>query len=84
MFLKSKSKKEQVFDFIRRRGRAKTSEVAEFGIKIFHPDRACRDARDLAQIGRIGRLRADLKYRFYGKIGEDIWTIYEHEYETNV
>lgn len=35
--------------------------------------------KELVKEGRIGRLRADLKYRYYGKIGEDIWTIYEQE-----
>lgn len=76
-----KSKKEQVYDFIRQKGRARTSEVAAFGVKIYHPDRACRDARDLAKEGRIGRLKQDLKIRYYPPTKEEIWTIYEHEWE---
>ena len=79
-----KSKKEQVFDFIKRMGRARTSEVAAFGVKIFHPDRACRDARDMAQAGKIGRLRDDLKVMFYGNTKEEIWTIDPNEWEVNV
>lgn len=76
-----KSKKEQVYDFIKQRGRARTSDVAKFGTLIYHPDRACRDARDLKKEGKIGRLRQDLKVIFYGDTKEDVWTIYPHEWE---
>jgi hypothetical protein len=75
------NKKQQVYEFIKRKGRARTSEVAEFGIKIYHPDRACRDARQLAKEGKIGRLREDLKIRFYGNTKEDIWTIHKNEWD---
>ena len=76
-----KSKKEQVYDFIKQKGRARTSEVAAFGVTIYHPDRACRDARDLAKEGKIGRLREDLKIKYYGNTCEKIWTIYKDEFE---
>ncbi len=71
------SKKDQVYEFIKRRGRARTSEVAAFGVSIYHPDRACRDARDLAQEGKIWRIRDDLKVIMYGKTKEDVWSVYE-------
>jgi len=75
------SKKEQVYEFIKRRGRCRTSEVAAFGVSIYHPDRACRDARNLAEEGKIGRLRPELKKMFYGETKEDVWSIYPHEWE---
>ena len=75
------NKKQQVYDFIKQKGRVRTSEVAEFGVKIYHPDRACRDARDLAKEGKIGRLREDLKIKYYGSTKEDVWTIYKNEWE---
>ena len=71
------SKKEQVYQFIKRRGRTRTSEVAAFGVSIYHPDRACRDARDLAAEGKIWRIRKDLQDVLYPNTKEDVWSCYE-------
>ena len=79
------SKKEQIYNFIKRQGRARTSEVIVFGSKIFS-NRAEKDARDLANPKytnppKIGRLKEDLKIKYYGNTKEDIWTIYKNEWE---
>ena len=81
LFIPKKSKREQVYDFIKSKGRARTSEVCAFGISIYHPDRASRDARDLAKEGRIWRMRDDIKLFIYGKTKEDIWSVYESDKE---
>lgn len=74
------SKKEQVYQFIKQRGRARTSEVAVFGVSIYHPDRACRDARDMAAENppRIWRMREDIKQSIpkYKDSKEEIWSTY--------
>ena len=80
-----KSKKEQVYDFIKQKGRARTSEVIAFGSTIFS-NRAEKDARDLANPKYtnpplIGRLRPDLKIRYYGNICEDVWTVDKNEWD---
>jgi hypothetical protein len=79
------SKKEQVYNFIRQKGRARTSEVIVFGSSIYS-NRADKDARDLANPKitnppKIGRLKEDLKKLYYPNTCEDIWTIYKEEWE---
>ena len=75
------SKKEQVYQFIKRRGRARTSEVAAFGVSIYHPDRACRDARDMAAENppKIWRIKESVKLSIqeYKNSKEEIWSIFE-------
>ncbi|MFA5388891.1 MAG: hypothetical protein WC312_03955 [Candidatus Omnitrophota bacterium] len=71
------TKKEQVYQFIKQRGRCRTSEVAAFGVSIYHPDRACRDARELAREGRIWRMRKDLQEALYGNSREEFWSVRE-------
>lgn len=75
------SKKEQVYQFIKQRGRARTSDVAAFGVSIYHPDRACRDARDMAAEDppRIWRIRKDLQDILYPNTKEDVWSIWESD-----
>ena len=77
------TKAELVLEFIKRRGRARTSEVAAFGVAIYHPDRACRDARDWAKKGKIGRMREDIKNTIpeYKNSKEEIWSIYPADWE---
>lgn len=76
-----KNDKELLKDFILSRKRVRTSEVIAFGSKI-HSNRAERNARDLAKAGIIGRLKEDLKIRYYGsKVREDIWTVFPEEME---
>ncbi len=79
-FLPTKSKKEQVYDFIKSRGRARTSEVIKFASSIFS-NRGDRDARLLCEEGRVYRLNHRFKVIFYPGAKEDIYTVYKHEAE---
>ena len=71
------SKKEEIYQFIKRRGRVRTSDVIKFSSSIFH-NRGDRDARDLAEEGRIWRIREDIKLSIleYKDSKEEIWSIY--------
>ena len=80
LFAKPKTKKEQVYDFIVRQGRARTSEVIAFGLKIYHT-RADRDCRDLAAEGRIWRVKDIVKQTIAPNSKEDIWSIHEADKE---
>ena len=78
LFLKPKSKKEQVYDFIRERKWARTSDVIRFASSIFS-NRGDRDARQLCEEKRIFRMRENLKRLRFSDTKEDIYTIYEYE-----
>ena len=75
-----RTKREQVFDFIKEKKWAKTSAVIEFGLKIYHT-RADRDARDWAEEAReqnlqhnfIRRMSDDNKRWYFGGSKEDVW-----------
>ena|SRR3990167_3932211 len=80
-----KSKKEQVYDFIKSKGRVRTSEVIKFGSSIFS-NRAEKDARDLGNSKytnpvKIWRMRDDIKRAVYGDIKEDAWSTLEVDRE---
>lgn len=78
LFAPVKTKREQLFDFIRDRRWVKTSDIARYGTENFS-NRAMRDARQLCQENKIFRMREDLKrLRFSGTV-EDVYTIYENE-----
>ena len=80
----TKSKKEQVYDFIKSKGRARTSEVIKFGTSIFY-NRAERTARNLADIKytnpiRIWRMADNVKMASeYANSKEDIWSTYPND-----
>lgn len=76
LFTKPLSKKEQIYDFIRSKGRVRTSDVIKFGLSIY-TNRGDRYARDLAEEGRIWRMRADFKLIVFGKTNEEAWSTYE-------
>lgn len=80
LFVKPKTKKEQIYDFIKQRGRVRTSELIKFGLSIY-TNRGDRYGRDLMEEKKIGRLKQDLKDIFYGNTREEIWTIYPHEWD---
>jgi hypothetical protein len=77
LFIK-KSKKEQIYEFIKQRGRCRTSDIIKFGLAIY-TNRGDRYARDLAEEipPRIWRLREDLKHIFYPNCREEVWSCYE-------
>jgi len=76
-----KSKKEQLFDWIKEQGRCRTSDIIKWGSENYH-NRADRDARDLAQEGKIWRMRQDIQDIVYGfKSKESAWSIFEADKE---
>lgn len=77
---KEMTKKERVLQFIKARGRVKTSEVIDLSRFLFH-NRCLRDAQELAQEGLIFRMSNDLKVRYYGNIKEDVYTADPNEAE---
>ena len=74
----TKSKKDQLLDWIKRRGRARTSEVILWGTSNYC-NRADRNARQLAEEGKIFRMADFYKTACYGNTREDAYTIYENE-----
>ena len=68
------TKKEQVYQFIREKGYARTSDVIRFGSTIFS-NRAQRDMFQLAADGKIAAL-SDEEKRWRGFLGkENVWRI---------
>ena len=76
LFTQTLTKKEQLFLYIKEKVWAKTSDVIRWGSENFS-NRADRDARALAEEGRIRRLTED-EERFYGFKGkEGVWCVNE-------
>ena len=77
LFIETKklSKKAQVYEFIKSKGRARTSEVIKFGTSIFY-NRAERSARDLCNESRIWRVADHIKLAIYNNTKEDVWSIF--------
>ena len=80
LFLETKSKKDQVYEFIKQRGRARTSDIIRFGMSIYY-NRADRSARDLASEGKIWRIADHIKLSIpeYANTKEDIWSVHEKD-----
>lgn len=77
--IETKSKKEQVYEFIKNKGRARTSDIIRFGMSIFY-NRADRSARDLAIERRIWRMAEHIKMASeYKDSKEDIWSVFEKD-----
>jgi hypothetical protein len=72
LFQATKSKKQQILDFIREKHWVKTHEVIAFGSEIFC-NLALRTAQELASEGNIKRLSKDEKVFRFGLIKEDVW-----------
>ena len=73
------SKKEQVYNFIKQRKWAKTSDVIKFGSSIFS-NRAEKDARDLANPKytnppKIRRMPLEKRKHLFPDIKEEIWEV---------
>ncbi len=69
-----RSSKTKLYDFIKSKGRVKTSEIIQWGCRNFS-NRADRNARQLAEEGLIKRMDKEKKIRYYGNIGEDVWEV---------
>lgn len=52
----------------------KTSDVIKWGIEN-HSNRAERNARELANEGKIFRMSKDNKEFMFGKIREEVWVV---------
>lgn len=72
--VKVKSKKAQLLDWIRFHGAVKTHEVLQWGIANYS-NRAERDARLLAQEGKIRRLTKIEQRDEVGNAKEAVWVI---------
>ena len=66
-------KKSQLYEWIKKQGRVRTSEVIAWGLDNYHI-RADRDCRDLAQEGKIWRANDTVKFVCIGKTKEDLWS----------
>ena len=75
-FVKHKSKKQQLYEWIKLRQEVKTHEVIQWGLDNMHI-RSDRDCRDLAQEGKIERIPKGEKAFRYCKCKEEIWRIKE-------
>lgn len=74
LFVKT-THKDDLYLFIKGRGRCRTSEVIRWGLDNYYT-RADRTARELAEEGLIWRMREDLRDMFYDT-KEDVWSVYE-------
>jgi len=76
LFTEPKTKKERLYDFIKERGRVRTSDVIEWGTKNYF-NRALRTAYELATEGKIWRMREDIKFAAFGNIKQEAWSVIE-------
>jgi len=70
-----KSKKELLYEYIRQKGYAKTSDIIYDWGRQNYTTRADRYARDLATEGKIRRMPKEKKIRMFGNVREEIWEI---------
>lgn len=73
-FFDKRSAKDKLYDWMKSRQWTRTSEVIKWGSQNFS-NRAERDARILAQDGKIRRMSDDEKKRIIGFSKEDVWVI---------
>ena len=78
LFTKPLSKKDQLYIWIKSKGRCRTSDIIRWGLDNFHI-RSDRDARDLADEGKIWRMNKFIKTAAYPKTKEDVWSVYESD-----
>lgn len=78
LYLKPKSKKEQLYDFIKSKGRVFTHEITQWGLDHYYIE-APKRARELAQAGRIWRVRDYVTKVIAPKSREEIWSVYEND-----
>jgi predicted translin family RNA/ssDNA-binding protein len=72
LFVKPKSKKQKLLDFIRWKHYAKTSDIMRWGI-VNYSNRARTAAQELCQAGNIKRLSKDEKVFRFGNIREEVY-----------
>ena len=69
-----RTSKEKLLDFIQLRKIVKTHEVIEWGVRNFS-NRADRDARQLAEEGKIKRMEDSRKRFLFPECREDVWEL---------
>lgn len=69
-----RSKKDMILDYIRERKWVRTSDVIKYASSI-HSNRGDRDARKLAEEGKIKRMSEEEKLFRFGGTKEDVWMI---------
>jgi len=67
--------KQRLYEWLKRKKWAKTSEVCQWGVDNYSPDRASRNARQLAKEGKIRRMPPDKQDRIFPGSKEKIWEI---------
>lgn len=72
LFIETKSKKDQLLDYIKARHFCRTSEIIAWGVRNYC-NRADRNARQLATEGRIKRISDEEKALRFQATKEDIW-----------
>ncbi len=74
LFIK-KTAKDRLYDFPKAKGHAKTSEILYWGATAGYSNRAGRNARILAEEGKIRRMPGGRKDLEYPGIREEVWEI---------
>ena len=69
-----KTDKELLWEWLKVKQYAKTSEVIAFGLANFS-NRAERNARVLAEEGLIRRMEEQKRIRYFGNIKEEVWEV---------
>ena len=80
LFTQPKTKKEMLLDYIRSKGRVRTSDVIEWGTKNYF-NRALRTAYELATEGKIWRMRQDIQRMVFGETHQRAWSTYDGDRE---
>lgn len=70
-----KSAKDRLFEWMKQKKYIKTSEICQWGVDNYSPDRASRNARQLATEGKIRRMNPQKKISYFGSIKEDVWEV---------
>ena len=74
------SQKEQIYEFIKSQGRAKTHEVIIFGANN-HINDAKERARQLKSEGLVWRMSKGMKRAVFGECKEEVWSILPEDKE---
>lgn len=69
------TKKDMLYEFIKKKGRCRTSDVIKWGTENYY-NRADRTARDLASEGKIWRVKDEIAMIIIGETREDLWSVY--------
>ena len=75
LFAPKLTAKDRLYEWMKSQKRyIKTSEIIRYGVENYS-NRADRNARQLAQEGKIKRIDDQLKRMIFNKIKEDVWEV---------